>query len=45
MHRKNIGVVQIHFIQRKQLREANVNSHVFQQISDLNIFSECSASH
>jgi len=41
IHRKNIGVVQIHFIQCKQLREENVNSHVFQQISDLKIFSEC----
>jgi len=36
-----IVLVQIHFIQRKQFNEANVTSHVFQQISNLKFFSEC----
>jgi len=36
-----VVLVQMHFIQRKQLSEKYVTSHAFQQISDLKILSEC----
>jgi len=40
-HRKGFVIfvlVQVHFIQRKQINETNVTSQNFQQISDLKIF-------
>jgi len=38
LHRKDIVLVQMHFIQRKQFCETDVTSYAFQQISDLMIF-------
>jgi len=39
---KEIVLVQMHFIQRKQFRETMATLHASQQISDLKIFPECS---
>jgi len=36
-----IVLVQMHFIHSKQFSETSVNSHAFQQISDLKIFPKC----
>jgi len=36
-----IVLVQMHFIQHKKFSETNVTSHVFQQISEFEDFSEC----
>jgi len=36
-----IVVVQMHFIQRKQFNETNLNLQAFQRITDLKIFPEC----
>jgi len=38
---KITALVQIHFVQRKQVNETNAVSRNFQQISVLNIFSKC----
>ena len=35
-----VVLLQINFLQRKQSREANVTSHAFQQVSNLDFFSE-----
>jgi len=36
-----IVLVQVHFIQRKQFNDRNVNSHNFKQISELKTFPDC----
>jgi len=40
-----VVLLQINFLQRKQSREANVTSHAFQQVSNLDFFLNASAGH